>query len=142
MKPLFIFAFFFFLFVSCSKEETPPKLELSNSNVAAFYLNPGWELNASFSVKGFVIKEENKNLLANLIYYVNLITPESDTIKSIDYGTITKISDAELGLISIESQIELDKDFLPGEYKLLFFAEDNFSGQYINTEKLFFLSVE
>ena len=142
MKPFLCFTFFFLFLTSCFKEEVPPILEIADSSAAVFYLNPGWELNNSFTVKGFVIKEDDKNLLASLIYYINLITPEADTIKSIDYGNISEISDTELSLINIESQIELDKNFSPGEYKLVFFVEDNFSNQHIKTEKLIFLSVE
>ncbi len=142
MKLRLIFTLLFLFLASCFKEEVPPKLEITDSNVMAFYINPGWELNTSFTIKGFTTREDDKNLLANLIYYVNLITPEADTIKSIDYGYSTEISDAELGLINIESQIELDEKFAQGKYKLLFFLEDNFSNQRILTEKLIFLSVE
>ncbi len=142
MKKTLLFSSFFLLLVSCTKDKIPAKLEITESNITVIHLNPGWELNSSFSLIGFVIKEDDTNSLANLIYYINFITPESDTIKSIDYGTATEITDSELDLINIESQIELDKNFIPGEYTVHFIFEDLFSSQRIEQDKKIILSVE
>ena len=135
MKNISLVLVIVFLFVSCSKEEK--KLELKEINIFAFSLGEGWELNATASVRGFEQIEEENNFKAKISYYVNLVTPAGDTLPEIDYGIIDKENDEEIVIANLEIQVELDSSFAAGNYKMLFYVNDDLSGKTVETEKSF-----
>ncbi|OGU36366.1 MAG: hypothetical protein A2068_07370 [Ignavibacteria bacterium GWB2_35_6b] len=121
---------------SCSEEEK--KLELKDSNVLAFPLESGWELNATASVNGFEqIQENDTTYKAKISYYINLVTPAGDTLPEIDYGIINEEDDEEILIANVEVQVELDSTFSTGTYKMLFYINDDLSGRTATAEKSF-----
>ena len=135
MKRILIVLIVFTFLFSCSEEEK--KLELKDSNVLAFPLESGWELNATASVNGFEQIEENDKYIAKISYYVNLVTPEGDTLPEIDYGIINQEDDEEILIANVEVQVELDSTYLTGNYKMLFYINDDLSGRTATAEKSF-----
>lgn len=121
--------------ISCSEEEK--KLELKDSNVLAFPLESGWELNATASVNGFEQIEENDKYIAKISYYVNLVTPSGDTLPEIDYGIINEEHNEEILIANVEVQVELDSTYSTGNYKMLFYINDDLSGRTATAEKKF-----
>lgn len=132
---LLIFALFLF---SCAEEKP---LELFSPEAFAFTLDSGWELNASVNVKGFRQIEDDNNIYhAGLSYYINFVTPENDTLKRFDFGSIVEESEEEFIDLTIEMQAEIDSNFSPGLYSLIFFVKDQYSEKDTSIVKVFELS--
>lgn len=136
MKKLITILSLFLFLLSCSEE---PPLELFSAEAFAFELEAGWELNASIFVKGFNQIEKNDNYHASLSYKVDLVTPESDTLKEFDSGSIISENEEELLDVKIELQAEIDSNFSPGNYFLLFYVKDDNSDKDTNSVKPFIL---
>jgi hypothetical protein len=109
------------MLLSCAEKKL--KLELFSPDAFAFTMDDGWELNATVNVKGFRQKYEEDHYVSKVSYFINVVTP-NDTIYKADYGVREDSSKEEMMDITIESQIEFNSDFDPGEYQLLVFAED------------------
>lgn len=124
------------LLLSCSEQ---PPLELFSPEAFAFELDNGWELNASINVKGFVQEEKNDLFNTNLSYKIDLVTPEQDTLKEFDFGSIVEKNKEESLDATIEVQAEIDSNFSPGNYFLLFYVKDDNSGRDTNSVKTFIL---
>lgn len=124
MKRTLIIATIIFLF-SCSDEQ---KLELFSPEAFAYSLDSGWELNASVQAKGFLQNENNDKFSAKLSYEIFLVTPQKDTLKHIDSGSIVEENDEEILDLNIEIQTELDSTYLPGKYVIIYNIKDNNSG--------------
>ena len=135
MKKLSLFLLVSMLFISCSEEEKI--LELKDINIFAFSLGEGWELNATASINGFEQTEEENKFKAKISYYVNLVTPSGDTLPEIDYGIIDKENNEEILIANVEVQVELDSSFATGNYKMLFYINDDLSGKTAEAEKSF-----
>lgn len=135
MKKFLLAVALFAVLYSCTKEEK--KLELKDINVFAFALDTGWELNATASINGFDQIEENDLYKAKISYYANLITPAGDTLSEIDYGVVDEEDEEEILIANVELQVELDSSFSAGNYKLLFFINDDNSGKTAEAEKSF-----
>ncbi len=121
-----------FLF-SCSKEEK--KLTLKNPEVFSFYVDDSWEVTATAFAEGFKVNKNGDNNYVNLFYQVDLITPEGDTVKQIDLGTIEEVQKDEEEEVKIESQIALGSNFKEGKYKLVIDVKDLLSNQETKTVK-------
>ena len=135
MKKLLLVISLFTVLYSCTKEEK--KLELKDINVFAFDLESGWELNATASINGFEQTEENDKYRAKISYYADLITPAGDTLPEIDYGIVDEEDEEEILIANVEIQVELDSSFTTGNYKLLFYINDDYSGKTAHAEKSF-----
>ncbi len=112
------------LISACSGEK--PQLVLFSPEAFAYTLDNGWEVNATVGARGFQQKEENDSLFASISYTIDMITP-NDTIKAVDSGSIEESNYEEFLDLMIEAQFELNRGFSEGDYKLVFFVEDNFS---------------
>ncbi len=114
------------MIISCSGEK--PQIVLSSPEAFAYSLDEGWELNATVIASGFQQNEDdNDNYLISVSYSLDLVTP-LDSLSRVDFGNIEKSqADEEFIDVMIESQIELNKRFPKGDYKLIFYATDNFS---------------
>ena len=112
------------LITACSGEK--PQLVLFSPEAFAYTLDEGWEVNATVGARGFQQNEENDSLFASISYTIDMITPD-DTITAVDSGIMEESNEEEFLDLMIEAQFELDRGFSEGEYKLLFFVEDNFS---------------
>ncbi|MBI9071899.1 MAG: hypothetical protein JEY94_09890 [Melioribacteraceae bacterium] len=133
MKKNIVFIFLIFL-ISCAKED--PKLLLSKQDVMAYSIDEGWELFANVLVTGFnQIENEEDKYNSKISYTIDFITPEKDTLKEFDFGTIEEDSDEELMDLRIELQSEFNNDFSTGSYELIFFANDE-NSKYINKDTL------
>ena len=135
MKKFLLVISLFVVLYSCTKEEK--KLELKDINVFAFGLESGWELNATASINGFEQSEEEGKYKAKISYYANLVTPRGDTLPEIDYGVVDKEDEEEILIANVEIQVELDSSFTTGNYKLLFYINDDYSGKTAEAEKSF-----
>jgi len=124
------------LLLSCSEQ---PPLELFSPEAFAYKLDNSWELNASINIKGFVQKEENNIYNTSLWYKIDLVTPEKDTLREFDTGSIISENKEELLDLPIEVQAEIDSNFSPGNYFLLFYVKDENSGRDTNAVKSFML---
>jgi len=116
------------------------KLELFSAEAFAYSMNPGWELNATCRVKGFVQNEDNEIYLVKLSYTVDLKTPEGKLLEGIGEGLIDEKSKERFTDLPIETQAELDSTYLPGKYKIIFNVTDDLSQKQISIEKEFELS--
>ncbi len=125
-----------FIFISaCSNEKK--KLALFNPEAFTFNLEPGWELNASVRVKGYVMERNNDEFKINLVYYADIVCPESDTLKKAASGNIVKISKEEIPDVGINMQKEFDSTYVAGSYKIIFHVRDENSGQTAKAEEAF-----
>ena len=113
------------LLLSCAED---PKLILFSPESFAFFLDNGWEVNASVNAKGFAqIEKENSDLyFTHITYSVNLFTPE-DSLYNADYDSIIDSTDEEIMDLQIETQLELDNGFPKGNYTIEFIVEDKYS---------------
>ena len=136
MKKILTLFFASVLFFSCSEE---PPLELFSAEAFAYEIDNGWELNASLNVKGFRQIEEEDIYYTNLKYIVDFVTPEKDTLKEFDFGTIIKQEKEELLDVTIEVQAEIDSNYSPGKYLLIYTVFDNNSDRDTTTVKPFIL---
>ncbi|MBI1939348.1 MAG: hypothetical protein HYS25_14660 [Ignavibacteriales bacterium] len=132
---LFLIVIFF---AACSNDEE--KLELFSAEAFAYSINPGWELNATCRVKGFVQNESGEIYSVKLSYTVDLKTPEGKLLEGIGDGLIDEKSKEKFADLPIETQAELDSAYLPGKYKIIFNVTDDFSQKKISIEKEFELS--
>lgn len=135
MKKFLIILFCATLLISCSKEEK--KLELKDINVVAMNLGTSWGVMGTASINGFEQTEENDKYKAKISYYVNLITPAGDTLPEIDYGVVDEEDEEEILIANVEVQVELDSSFAAGNYKMLFYINDDLSGKTAEAEKSF-----
>ncbi|MBN1299989.1 MAG: hypothetical protein JW995_02135 [Melioribacteraceae bacterium] len=125
------------ILVSCSTEK--PQIKLSSPEAFAYALDNGWELNATVVASGFEQKDSNELYAASISYTIDMITPV-DTIKHLDAGELNEQFEEELMDLMIESQIEINSAFPTGEYKLVFYALDNYSQTKDTAEVKFNLS--
>ncbi len=125
-------------FSACSSNEE--KLELFSAEAFAYSISPGWELNATCRVKGFVQNENNEIYSVKLSYMVDLKTPEGKLLEGIGEGLIDEKSKERFADLPIEMQAELDSTYLPGKYKIIFNVTDDYSQKKISIEKEFELS--
>lgn len=132
---LFLIIIFFSV---CSNDEE--KLELFSAEAFAYSMSPGWELNATCRVKGFVQNENNETYSIKLSYTVDLKTPEGKILEGIGEGLIDEKSKERFTDLPIETQAELDSTYLPGKYKIIFNVTDDFSQKQISIGKEFELS--
>lgn len=137
-RVMFASLFFLVLFSACSEEEK--KLELFSPDAFAFQLENGWELNASVRVKGFTLQEEDDKYEARLSYYVNLVLPSGETLEEITSDIVTQESDEEIKELGIDIQVELDSSYKLGEYNLIFYMADDYTGKETSIDKKFELS--
>lgn len=127
MKTKAVFIFLILLVAAgCGRK---PDLKLNEVNSIALGMGNGWELMASANVNGFAQNEENDNYKAKVSYFCDLITPEDDTLKKVDYGTVNKEGKEELTDLTIDVQVKFDSAFTAGQYQIVFFVEDDFSKQ-------------
>lgn len=138
MKKLLLMFALLTLLISCSKEEK--KLELKDINIFAFSLGEDWELNATAAINGFEQTEEGDEFKVKISYYVNLVTPAGDTLPEIDYGIIDIQNNEEILIAGVEVQVQLDSSFNTGNYKMLFYINDDLSGKTAQAEKFFELT--
>lgn len=125
---------------ACSKNNS--KLKLSNSEAFAFDVGDGWEVNGTVVATGFQQKK-NKNIYKSKLYcFVNLITSSNDTLKKIFSDTLENKQKNKFIDIPVEVQIELDRTFETGSYKLLFNIRDEYSKQKKIAEAKFNLTKE
>lgn len=136
MKNLLLFFIIISIIISCAKEQEP--LKISEMNLMVFNLDNGWELNGEANITGFTQNEEEK-YKSKLTYFVNLITPQNDTLREIDYGIINKTAEEEILELPINLQIEFDSSFTKGNYNLLLFLNDDLSNRSININKKFLI---
>jgi hypothetical protein len=139
MKKLLVIVFSLITIISCESEKL--KLELFSPDAFAFTMEDGWELTATVNVKGFKQKSEDDIYKSRVSYLIHVVTP-TDTIYNADYGVLEESSDEEMMDITIESQIEFNSNFDPGEYMLLLFAEDQFNANKDTVTIPFTLSAE
>ena len=157
MKKFILISFLLFAFSACSGPE--PNLQLSSPEAFAFDLGDSWEVNASIKAKNFsqltseeyvlksgreiikikdgyvILDDKVKTKLLednyhNHIYFtVDLISPLSDTLKSIFNDTVSQSNSEEILDTMLEAQIEIDSTFGIGDYKLIFNVTDVLSKQ-------------
>lgn len=128
--------------LSACKNKPEPKLELFNPQAFAFDIGDSWEVNATVNAKGFLQNEKNNEFNIKLSYFVDMITPEQDTLKKIFVDTLSSIQKNEFIDIPLEAQIELDSTFEAGKYKLLFNVTDEYSKQKKYIDVVFNLTKE
>ncbi len=126
------------LITTCSKEQQNP--ELFSAESFAYSLDKGCEVDASVRVKGFGQSENGGSYTAKLYYTVDLQTPGGKVIKSIDSGKINKTSAEKMIDLQINSQIQLDETYKPGNYKLVFNVTDDSNGRKASIQSSFDLT--
>lgn len=138
MRPMKFFLFLFsMLFISTCSKLPKKKFELFSPQAFAFDLGDSWEVNASLNVRGFqqnIIKDGFQVIIS---YKADLITPQSDTIKSLSSKIIEERYKTELLDLPIQIQLELDSTFSSGQYKLIVYVTDSLSKQLVFTDILF-----
>ena len=115
------------IFFACSCRPEP-NLMLSSPEAFAFDLGDSWEVNASVTAKDFAQVEKEDQYFVKLSYSVDLVSPESDSLKSIYNESIDQQDSEEFLDIILEAQIEIDSTFGEGKYKLVFNVIDEYSG--------------
>jgi hypothetical protein len=127
MKKLISISILLVCFIACS--ETEPNLELSNPEAFAFDLGDSWEVNASIKAMGFKQLEVDDAYSANLSYFVDIVTPDEDSLKNIFSNEASAKENEEIMDLILEAQIEIDSTFGEGNYKLIFNVTDDLSTQ-------------
>jgi len=140
MKKLIILVLLFSLIACNSKPK--PNLQLFSPEAFAFNIGDAWEVNASVNAKGFEQKENNNNFDIKLLFTVDLITPEKDTLRKIFSDSLASNQKNEFIDVPIEAQIELDTTFSIGNYKLIFEVLDKYSKQKKSAEVNFNLTTD
>jgi deoxycytidine triphosphate deaminase len=97
----------------------------------------GWELNASCRVKGFVQNLKEDKFFAKLSYSIDLKTPEGKVFEKIDEGFIDQSNSEKVSDFDISTQLQLNSDYKPGKYKIIFNVTDSLSNQSVQIEKEF-----
>lgn len=136
---LFLFSL---LFISTCSKQPEKKFELFSPQAFAFDLGEGWEVNASINVRGFqqnIIKDGFQVIIS---YNADLITPQTDTIKSLSSKVIEERYKTELLDLPIQIQLELDSSFDSGQYKLIVYVTDSLSKKLAFTDILFDIEKE
>jgi hypothetical protein len=128
------------LITACSGKEE--KLELFSPEAFTYSLDYGWELNASCRVKGFTQSKNGEEYTAKLSYTTDLIMPDGKKIESIGEGLIDQKSKEKFSDLLIETQLQFDRSYLPGKYKIVFNVSDDFNGKSLSIEKEFELTKE
>ncbi len=119
----FVFLSLAVIFFSCSKEE-PAKIETFSTEAFVFDIGDSWEVNATTRVKGFNQKEEGDNFSATIVFDLDLVTPEGDTIKSLISRVEDKTEKERINDIPLEVQFELDSTYAAGDYTIIFNVKD------------------
>ncbi|MBM4172449.1 MAG: hypothetical protein FJ214_11315 [Ignavibacteria bacterium] len=128
------------IFSSCSKEEE--KFELFSPEAYAFSIGDEWELNASCRAKGFIQQETYNNYSAKLSFNANLQTPDGNLLKNISEGIIDKSNNERIMDVEIEVQVQLDKSYQSGKYKIILNVTDDLSQKTLSIEKEFELTID
>ncbi len=115
-----------FLLNACSKKEE--KLEVFNAEAFAYYLENGWEVDATTRVKGFKQNEKDNKFTARISYTVDLVKPDGNTIKSIVSKTEDKVNDEKFMDAPVDIQFDLDSTYQDGDYKVIFNIKDAETG--------------
>lgn len=126
--------------IACSGKEE--KLELFSPEAFTYSLDDGWELNASCRVKGFVQNKSGDGYAAKLSYTVDLIAPDGNKIEGIAEGLIDERAKEKFSDLLIETQLQIDRSYETGKYKIIFNVSDDFSQNNISIEKEFELIKE
>lgn len=108
----------------------------------AYSMDQSWELNASVRIKGYLQKEEESIFFCKISYWVDLVRVEGDTVKNVDAGVLENKGQEKTIDLQINAQVQLDSTYVPGKYKLIFRAEDNFDQRRTSLETNFELSEE
>jgi hypothetical protein len=127
MKKYFLLSVLILIIAACSKKEE--KFELFSCESFAYGLDSGNEVNASVRVKGFEQKEDNDKFYAKLTYTVDLQTADGRMIYKIDSGVLEKTASERMMDQQINSQIQLDKTYIKGTYKIFINVVDELSGK-------------
>lgn len=126
----------------CGDKEEPTAFEAFSTEVFAYDLGDGWEINASTRVKGFVQNDAQGEYSAKISYTVDLLTPEGKTIKDITSGILDKNQNESFIDLPIEAQFELDSSFVFGNYKIILNLKDEFGNQTTTVEQAFVVGEE
>lgn len=118
---------FLFVFVSCSKKEQE-KFEAFSPEAFAYDIGDSWEVNATVNVKGFAVKEIEKEFSASIDYTVDISGPDSLDVEAI-FADTKEVTSNELTDLQLEAQFELNYDSPEGLYKIVFNITDNNSGE-------------
>jgi hypothetical protein len=116
-----------FLLLSCAKREA--KLELFSPESFAYELDNGWEIDGSLRAKGFTQEKNGENYSAKLSYYLDIVTPKGDTLKSAYDGLKDVKKAEEIEDVALEFQIEIDSTFARGPYVLIYTVHDDLGSQ-------------
>jgi hypothetical protein len=133
MRKILLAVTVLFLLSSCSKKDV--RFESFSSEAFAYDIGNGVsEVNASVRVKGFVQKEKNGDYSASISFNVDLVKPDSTTIKSI-FKDVHKESDKEpLSDVGLEAQFDLDSTYTEGSYTLIYNITDDFSSNKLTAK--------
>lgn len=125
-------------FIGCSKDEP---LELNGINPEAFAFNLGdmWEVNASVILKGFKLEEKNNTYSVSIDYSVDLIKPNGEKVENLFADNFEKSFEEKVKDVKLEAQFELDDNFEPGNYKVVFKINDLLNNSSTSVEKDFVL---
>ncbi|PID59771.1 MAG: hypothetical protein CR986_04290 [Ignavibacteriae bacterium] len=124
----FLLLFTFLLVTSCSNKPEP-NLELFSPEAFAFDVGDYWEVNAEVYAKGFDYKESGDTVISKLVYWIDLVSPKGDTLKSIFDDSIEEYSNKVIPEMSLEAQLEIDTSYVKGNYKFIFNVKDDISKQ-------------
>ena len=125
---------------ACSKKEE--KLEVFNAEAFAYYLENGWEVDATTRVKGFKQDEKDNKYNAKISYTIDLVKPDGNTIKSIVSKTEDKVNDEKFMDVPVDVQFDLDSTYQDGDYKVVFNIKDAGTGNTASASASFKLQKE
>lgn len=137
MKKLSLLILLALVIFACDK---PENFKLTNTEVFAYLVDGGWEINATCIAKGFDQEKSNGVYIARLSYTVDLITPDNKKLEYIDEGLVDKSSVEEIEYLQIESQFQIDSTFSEGNYKIVINAQDDNTQKSASVEKEFTIS--
>lgn len=129
---------FALILISCSKKEET-KLTAFSTEAFAYGMGDSSEVDATTQVKGFMQKKENGNYKATLSFYVDLVTPKGDTVKSLFHKIADRIKKEKMSDTELNAQFDLDSTYAKGSYKLIFRIKDSLSNQTAITSAGFML---
>lgn len=135
MKNIISIILIILIVFACSKEEK--KLELFSPEAFAYSLDNGWELNASCQVKGFEKKKIGGMYKTEIIFELDLKTPDGIVKEKIQQGVIDQSEKEDIVDLPFNTQIVLDANYKAGKYVLIFNAKDNYSSKTSRIEKEF-----
>lgn len=140
MKKIILPLVLLILTIGCSDKKEI--LELYSPEAFAFYVDEGWELNASCRVKGFVQKEIGGKYSAKLSYSVDIVNTDGKVIKNVDEGLVDEKADEEISDLPINVQIQIDSSYSPGLYQIIIYVRDDFGNQNSSIQREFELESE